>query len=218
MLCIQISCCHCKCEMVLVLLDSTRNGQARDACFMPGFCLGFTWRQRREKLRATSYLQNFSSCHACALHSKCLQLLVASYDQSMNSRLHLLRGVVSHQTWYACSLWLAAFVSYTSGLVVARKLLAALPKPGVIFRCFSTMLSDHHSPCRLVLLCNAKETMGPCSAWKKSVMTRLSGEYSHSTHSNFYRTVWLTNFNFEASSFRKGKIINYSPHLWTMFI
>jgi hypothetical protein len=105
MLCIQITCCHCKCEMVLVLLDSTRNGQARDACFMPGFCLGFTWRQRREKLRATSYLQNFSSCHACALHSKCLQLLVASYDQSMNSRLHLLLGVVCHQTWFACSLW-----------------------------------------------------------------------------------------------------------------
>jgi len=98
-------------EMVLVLLDCTRNVRAmRVSCpVLPRLHLKAT-ETRKEKLRATSYLQNFSSYHACGLHSKCL-LLVASCDQSRNSSLHLLAQFFSPNL--ICSP--GCFVSYTSG-------------------------------------------------------------------------------------------------------
>lgn len=159
------------CEMVLVLLDCTRNWGGR-CVFHARFCRGFTWRQRREKLRATSYLQNFSSWHACSLHSKCL-LLVASCDQSRNSSLHLLTQLFSpnlicspdcfcfiYVWWWSESCWLP-FQNLVSSTVA--------------FRWCSCIIT--HQAVADWYCAAMPNTMGPHSA-KTSVMTRLSGEYS----------------------------------------
>ena len=142
---------------------------------------------RKEKLRATSYLQNFSSYHDCGLHSKCL-LLVASCDQSRNSSLHLLAQffspnlICSHGCfcfiyvwWWSESCWLP-FQNLVSSSVAFR---------------ISMMLLYHHSSGsgRLVLCCNAKKPW-VLTLPKKSVKTMLSGEYSHSVHSNCNGTIW----------------------------
>lgn len=151
----------CNCEMVLVLLDRTRMEWAGECVFHARFAEASLEGKRREKLRATSYLQNFSCWHASGLHSKCL-LLVASCDQSSNSSLHLLH--IFFLTKPDMLSWLLLF---HIRMVVVRKLLAALPKSGIIFCCISMMLLHHHSSGsgRLVL-CNAKNHVSSL-CWKK---------------------------------------------------
>ena len=121
----------CRYKIVLVLPDSTRVVQCVSHA---QFCQGFTWRQRRDTDWQPPPICKtlvFSSWHARGLHSKCL--LIASCDQPEEFSASFSSTFSSHQTWYAV---LAAFVFIC--LVMARKLLVVLLKPGVIFCSFSS--------------------------------------------------------------------------------